>query len=216
LAIEKPFGKGRVVALLTKPSKPWSDWMYDNPSFIVAMLELQSYISSRQHAGDESLVGTPIRWVLDPKSYDPEVRFLPPGTSESTATVLQAAIAPEGLKVEYADTSLAGFYRTELTHTDKTSELRHSARNVDSDEGELAQIGDERLREELAGIRVNFRKADRIQPAESENSSSFLSTAILYALAILLIGEQALAYTAAYHPPKSKGVAKNAGKGALA
>ncbi|MCE9604181.1 MAG: BatA domain-containing protein [Planctomycetia bacterium] len=210
LAVEKPFGKGRVVALLTKPSRPWSDWMYDNPSFIVAMLELQSYISSREHAGDESLVGTPIAWTLDPKSYDPEVRFLAPGASESTAVVVQAAIAPQGLKVEFADTSTAGFYRTELTKTDRTSELRHSARNVDSDEGELRRIDDDTLREQLAGIKVNFRRADRIQLSESENSSSNMSTAILYALAILLIGEQALAYSAAYHPSTASIVRKGA------
>jgi len=210
LVVEKPFGKGRVIALLTKPSRPWSDWMYDNPSFIIAMLEMQSYISSREQARDESLVGTPIRWVLDPKSYVEEVRFLPPGASESTAVAVQAVAAPEGLKVEFNDTSLAGFYRTELTRVDRTSELRHSARNVNSDEGELKQIPEETLREQMSGVRVNFRKADKIQPAESDSSSSFMSTAILYALAILLLGEQALAYTCAYHPPRTKLAAKGA------
>jgi hypothetical protein len=210
LAIEKPFGKGRVVALLTKPTQPWSDWMYNNYSFIISMLELQSYISSREHAANESLVGTPIRWTLDQKTYTPEVRFLPPGASESTAVALQAVAGPEGLTVEYADTSIAGFYRTELKRVDQTGELRHSARNVDADEGELKLIPEDALKEQMAGVRVNIRKADNIQPGESESSSSFLSTAVLYALVILLLGEQALAYSAAYHPPRTKLVVKGA------
>lgn len=204
LAIEKPLGKGRVVAFLTKPSKPWSDWMYgSNYSFPVVMLELQSYISSREQARDESLVGTPITWLLDRKQYDPQVRFLPPGAGESAAVTLTAAQVPEGLKVEFADTSLAGYYRTELLRVDKSSELRHSARNVDSDEGELAQIDEKTLKEQLAGLRINYRKADKIQPAESDNANSFLSTFFLYALAILLLGEQALAYACAYHPSRT-------------
>lgn len=210
LFIEKPFGKGRVVAMLTKPSKPWSDWMYDNYSFIVVMLELQSYISSRESVRDESLVGTPIAWMLDPKQYDPQVRFLPPGAAESQAITLTAARVPEGLKVEFADTSIAGYYRTELLKLDKTTELRTAARNVDAAEGELAQIDEPTLRGQLAGLRINYRKADKIQPAENDNASSFLSTAFLYALAILLLGEQALAYSAAYHLPRTSGATKGA------
>lgn len=211
LAVEKPFGKGRVVALLTKVSRPWSDWMYDNYSFIVVMLELQSYVSSREQARDESLVGTPIVWSLDQKQYTNQVRFLPPGAGESAAVTLTAAQSPEGgLKVEFNDTSVAGYYRTELLKLDQSSELRHSARNVDSDEGELAQVTESELREQLAGVRINYRKADKIQPAESDGASSFLSTFFLYGLAILLLGEQALAYACAYHPPRAAVAKKGA------
>ncbi len=52
LAVEKRFGEGRVVAFLTKaapvetPQGSWNNWGRNNPSYVVAMLELEAYLAA--------------------------------------------------------------------------------------------------------------------------------------------------------------------------
>lgn len=205
LAVERQFGKGRVMVLLTVPSAPWSDWK-KNPSFVITMLETQSHIARRDRRYDDArLVGSPITFVLDAKTYQASINILPPRGSE-TVPVPGVAV-PDGLKFDYPDARQAGFYQAELIRLDKTAELRQAAVNVDSGEGDLARVGESELRERLEGLRFQFRAADRVQPAESESSSSMLSSLILYGLIVLLLGEQALAYACSYHAPRKEAVA---------
>ncbi len=204
LVVEKQFGKGRVVALLTTPVPPWSDWK-KNASFVITMLETQSYVARRdQRADDHRYVGTPLSIPLDPKIYQAEALVLPPHASEGNALKVQAVPGDGDLKLDFNGTNQAGFYRIELTKLDKTSELRHAARNVDPAEGELVRVAETELNEKLSGVRFHFRKADRIQPGDSDASASMLSSVILYALIGLLLGEQALAYSCSYHPPRKE------------
>jgi len=202
LVVEKPLGKGRVAALLTLPGAPWTDWM-KNLSFLVTIQQMQTYLASfRDDAADTRRVGAPLIEVIDPKSYLAEAQVLPPGLAESAGQTLQAVAVPEGSRIEFADTSRAGIYRLQLTRVDKTSEVRHYAVNTDAGEGDLARIDESQLRERLGGAKFHFRQADRVEPASSESQASLLSTALLYALVALLIGEQALAYSASYHTPR--------------
>lgn len=204
LVVEKSFGRGRVAALLTSPLAPWSDWK-KNPSFVITMLETQSYIAKRDERGLETrAVGSPLVMVFDPKEYQPNIGVLPPHAGLGGPATVEAKPTTEGLKLDYPATQHAGYYRVELTKLDKTTELRHAAFNVDSAEGDLARIGEPELTEKLDGVRFLYRKADRIQPADADASSSMISTAILYALIALLIGEQALAYSCSYHPPREE------------
>jgi hypothetical protein len=210
LVVEKPYGKGRIAALLTLPGLPWSDWM-KNPSFLITLQQMQTYLASfREDAADTRRVGTPLVELIDPKSYLAEAMVLSPGLAESAGVTLQAVAAPEGARIEFTDTARAGIYRMQLTRVDKTSEVRHYAVNVDAGEGDLDRIDEKQLREKLGGVKFQFRQADRIEPAASESQSSLLSTALLYGLVVLLIGEQALAYSASYHP------ARNTARGAAA
>ncbi len=84
LVVERQFGEGRVVALLTKASPvettlgSWNNWARDNPSFVVAMLEMQSYLSAARHPDTTRLVGTPLAVPLDVAKYLPQVRFVMP------------------------------------------------------------------------------------------------------------------------------------------
>jgi hypothetical protein len=201
LVVEKPLGKGRVAVLLTTPAPPWTDWKR-NPSFPLTMLETQTYLASfRSDAADVRRVGAPLVEVIDPKTYVAEAEVLAPGLGESAGVTLQAIAAPEGSKIEFGDTARAGIYRIQLTRVDKTTEVRHYAVNTDAGEGDLARIDEKQLRESLGGAKFQFRSSDRVQPDSSESSASLLSTALLYGLVVLLIGEQALAYSASYHPP---------------
>ena len=50
LAVERRFGQGRVVAFLTTAAPVWNNWARNNPSFVVAMQELQAYLAARESA----------------------------------------------------------------------------------------------------------------------------------------------------------------------
>ena len=83
LVVEKRLGEGRVVAFLT-PAAPgsaalgrWNNWGRNNPSFVVVMLELQAYLAQRRDAA-QHLVGQRLVIPLDPKQYEPQVRFQVP------------------------------------------------------------------------------------------------------------------------------------------
>ena len=202
--VEKPFGEGRVVALLAGPTPPWSDFFRQGGgSYVIFSQLLQSRLSYRPAEKLDRRVGAPLVVLLDPKAYLPEAQVLPPSVAESAALKLQPLVAGGELRFEFADTATAGFYRLDLLRDDKTADLRHVAFNVEAAEGELARIAESELRERLPGVKFFYRTADRIQPAESDAESSVVSTAILYLLVALLLGEQALAYSASYHPPRT-------------
>ena len=46
LVVERSFGKGRVVAMLSTAAPQWNNWAR-NPSFVVAMLDLQAHLAGR-------------------------------------------------------------------------------------------------------------------------------------------------------------------------
>ena len=85
LAVEQQFGEGRVVAFLTKASPletalgSWNNWGRDNPSYVVAMLELQSYLSAPRHP-DTTSPGRHAagRAGSTRRSIVPQVRFVMP------------------------------------------------------------------------------------------------------------------------------------------
>ena len=56
LCIEKRFGDGRIVAFLTTVTPDWNNWARD-PSFVVVLLDLQSYLGSRRRQEFPRLVG---------------------------------------------------------------------------------------------------------------------------------------------------------------
>jgi hypothetical protein len=92
----------------------------------------------------------------------------------------------------------------EQAKLDDTLSVRNIPLNVDPTEGELARFEENDLREQLGGARFVYRTAGRFLPADSESGSSYVSTMLLYVLAVVLLGEQALAYSISYHPPRQE------------
>ncbi len=76
LAVEKSFGKGRVVAFLTTAAPTWNNWAR-NPG-VVMFLDLQAYLCGRDAEVPTRLVGAPLEVALDPAKYQPQVRFIKP------------------------------------------------------------------------------------------------------------------------------------------
>ena len=199
LAVERKFGAGRVVALLTTAAPTWNNWAA-NPTFVVTVLELQSHLAVRD-ALDTRVVGAPIELQLDPARYQRSVRLLAPGLGENGSLSSEAVQGPKGLAAVFSDTSTSGVYEAQLTTTDNANEVRRFAVNVEADEGDLATVDRDRLATRLEGVRYDYRRASDFQFAPHELAGSNLSDWLLYLLVFGLIGEQLLAYSASYHPP---------------
>jgi hypothetical protein len=227
LIVERTYGKGRVVAVLTTASPEWNNWGR-NPSFVVLALELQAYLS-KSWEGEELLVGSPLRLAdLDASHYQPRVQVFPPGAGTERAITLDAlpsaASAAAGetaagtsppaqpaaergratMRFEFPDTDLAGIYEVRLSTTAAAEESRYFAVNVDPGEGDLATLHGRELAERLPGVKFDYRPATEFRLAHQDPTGSELSQWLLYALIAVLIGEQLLAYVASYHPPAAE------------
>jgi len=203
LAVERKFGEGRVVAVLTTAAPLWNNWAA-NPTFVVTILELQSFLAARD-IQDTRVVGSPIELEMDPTRYQRSVRLLAPGLGENGSLSTDAVQGPEGLKAVFSDTSASGVYEAQLTTTDNANEVRRFAVNVEADEGDLTAVDRDRLAARLENVRYDYRRASDFQFAPHELAGSNLSDWLLYLLVIGLIGEQLLAYSASYHPPAKEG-----------
>ncbi len=202
LALEYRYGQGRVFVLLTTAAPVWNNWAR-NPSFVVAALELQSYLS---HLADPVyLVGTPISVPVPAGSYKLQaaVRRVVAGTE----TQIEAT-GEDPLTFAFDETEEADFYQLLLEPEQGTAEIRQFAYNVDPEEGQLGFVPLDRL---TALVGAHPRAAARMAGASAsgatglEQGKSPLSQYLLYALIMLLVGEQILAYSASYHPPAAGG-----------
>ena len=205
LAIERRFGRGRVISVLTTLAPVWNNWAR-NPSFVVAMQDMQAYLASGGDSGSEHRVGVPLELLLDAKAYLPQVRFVKPPEAATPAVVLDAVAGPDGsLRAEMAEADASGIYEARLSHSDGEAEVRRFAVNVDPLEGDLNHLDGQTLATRLEGIPYQYTQAAGFQFSLGESQQSNLWKTFLYILVFLLIGEQILALSASYHPPRRAG-----------
>lgn len=202
--VEKPFGAGRVVAVLTTAGPRWNNWAKDNPSFVVAMLELQAYLAQRPDANRTRTVGSPLVISLDPFQYDRRITIDTPQSSPTARTAVSAEVTPDGMEATWNDTGSSGFYRVEKLRKDSNLEHEGFAFNVDPREGNLAVFDDEDLAGALQGIHYQLWDADELSYRDLEIAGLNLAPLLFYVLISLLLAEQVLAYVASYHPRASK------------
>jgi len=72
--------------------------------------------------------------------------------------------------------------------------------NVDPDEGRLERIGRERLDDLLGGIPFRYEPASAFQGGGESLAGVSLVAPLLQALAVVMLLEQLLAWSASYHP----------------
>lgn len=204
LVVERDFGKGRVVAFLTTAAPTWNNWAR-NPSFVVVVQDLEAYMAQRPGDDQSRLVGAPLTLALDPAIYQPQVRLITPNVGRSGVSAVNAVPKMSGmLSAVLTDTDVSGVYETQLTRVDGASETRRYALNVDPAEGDLATTGPEQLAARLEGVKYKFEQATAFQTSAGELSGYNLSDVVLYALVILLVVEQLVAWSASYHPARSR------------
>jgi hypothetical protein len=208
LVVEQSFGKGRVLAFLTTAGPAWNNWAR-NPSFVVAMQDLQAYLSARPGAGQSRLVGSALELKLEPTVYQSQVRFSPPEESAAPVANVTAVRGADGmLAASFLDTDLSGFYEARLNRVDNAVDTRCYAVNVDPAEGDLRTASVQQIADGLKGVKYRLEQAALFQSAPTEVVGSNLGEALLYGLILLLIGEQILAWSTSYHPSRRRELAR--------
>src|SRR3954466_5680009 len=228
LAIEKRFGKGRVVAQLTKlssgdtPLGKWSNWSL-NPAFPVLANELTSYLAAARQVDPLHLVGDDLAITAPDGKYDPRFRFTLPAkrsappkstkgevasaTGSSTNTragshpeVQVDAIAEHNhLTGKLEHVATSGIYEVQLQPTTGPLEHRMFAVNVPTGEGDLALTPNSDIARQLAGVDYKMHDAKDMALNAQQLAGFQMGDALLVALIIMLLVEQLLAYLASYH-----------------
>lgn len=205
LVVEKRVGQGRVVAFLTTAAPTWNNWARDNPSFPVAMLELQAFLAGDPPADTQRRVGTPLEVRLDPSQYEPQVQFEVPGQQRLSSTTVEAIPTADGQGLAtLADTDTSGFYQARLLRKEGQEERRQWAYNVEAAEGDLRTLTGEQLLARLERVPCEYHPAGAFQYDQQRDAGYDLSDVFLYLLVGLLLGEQVLARSASYHPSRRR------------
>ncbi|MBL9125461.1 MAG: BatA domain-containing protein [Planctomycetaceae bacterium] len=210
LVVERKFGEGKVVAVLTTAAPVWNNWG-PNPSFVITLLELQAYLASPPRTtGDVHMVGVPWKLEVEAAAYQPRVEFrLPAGGPVTTPgaalsgerVTVDGTVSGAVLSATLTDTDVSGIYEAELTGVGGEAESRRLAVNVAAEEGALATVDASQLAASMPDVNFEFHAADSFQWTSRDVAGFSLSSGLLYLLAALLIVEQLLAYSASYHPP---------------
>jgi hypothetical protein len=227
LVIEKKFGKGRVVAQLTKlssgdtPLGKWSNWSL-NPAFPVLANELTSYLAAAREVDPLHLVGDDLTITVPDGKYDSHFRFVLPSKSAASKSTKGEVASAAGSsintrpgsrpevqvdataehnhltgKLEHVTTS--GIYEAQLQPATGPVEHRMFAVNVPAGEGDLALTPNADITRQLAGIDYQMHDARDMALNAQQLAGFQMGDALLVALIAMLLLEQLLAYLASYH-----------------
>ena len=203
LIVENRTGDGRVISILTTAAPTWNNWAKANPSFVVFLQELITYLSEKKETGETHTVGDPLKFNLKRLEYHRWLDLVVP-TPEGPMTRRLDPAESNDLSFIFKETDFAGFYTARLARLDGRPESRTIAMNVDVTEGDLKTIDPIEFRNRLtaAGTAYEFDKADdfRVGPLELENKS--IAPELFFILLGLMILEPWMARACSYLPRK--------------
>jgi hypothetical protein len=203
LAVERPFGAGMAVAVLTTAAPTWNNWARGNPSWVVVLLELEGRLARGRRRATETVVGDDLAVQLEQGVDEIEVDFIvPPQGTVVRQTAVAAASGP--LEARLRRPREPGGYAARWRRLDGTERERLFAVNVVADEGRLRRIDRPALARALPGIPFRFEAAESPRAAAAAPAGMPLVKPLLALLLALLVGEQLLARAAGYHAPTAR------------
>jgi hypothetical protein len=216
LVVEKRFGKGRVVAQLTKlstgdtPLGKWTNWSL-NPVFPVLANELVAYLSAGQPNSSLQLVGDDLVVRVPQDKFDPAMRFILPSDTSAGATArpelpMDATAAGGELVAKLENVAASGIYEVQLQPLEGPPERRAFAFNVPVGEGDLHVTSREDLSRGLAGVEYQLHDAADMSIDREQLAGMQLGDTLLGVLVAMLLLEQVLAYVASFHAPPVQAV----------
>lgn len=204
LVVERPFGRGTVVAVLSTAAPVWNNWARGNPSWVVVLLELESHLARGRRRGVQWTVGDAVTLRLDDTAVGTEVDVaIPPDGQVVRQAATPTQAGPPEIRLTSAEA--AGAYVARWLGLDGTEHRRAVAVNVDPGEGRLERIGRERIEASLPGIALSFEDATALDTGSQQGAGTSLVRPLLAALLAMLLGEQLLALLAGYHPVAGRG-----------
>lgn len=217
LVVEKRFGKGRVVAHLTKlstgdtPLGRWTNWSL-NPVFPVLANELVAYLSAGQQNNSLQLVGDDLVVRVPQEQYDPALRFILPAENAAKSGAprpelpVDATAADGELTAKLAHVATSGVYEVQLQPLEGPPERRAFAFNVPVGEGDLHLTTRADLSRGLAGVEYQLHDAADMSIHQQQLAGMQLGDALLGTLIGVLLLEQVFAYIASFHAPPAPAV----------
>ena len=132
--------------------------------------------------------------TLDPAKYQPQVRFVTPQEAGVPTATIDAAAGPDKkLHAVLAETDVSGFYEALLTRSDNTAEDPPLCVQRRSGRRRSGRARSNAIGRAAEGREIPVRQGRRVPNGANEATGDNLREAILYALILLLIGEQLLA-----------------------
>lgn len=227
ILVDKSFGDGRVLALLTGLNSQWSNWAQD-PTFVVVALQSLGYLGSFRRNETSQPVGTRLEMVVTGQTVLPDAEVLIPGgeltsrlrlqrkvqeklasgTQQSEAILtLQPSLSTDGRDI--IDGLLRpGVFETWMVNSQGIQLVQNEARNVAAGEGNLDRVSRTELKERMGSLPVEIQSASSVSGRGLSAEDTSQSTTVMALLVLLLMGEQVLAYSASYHTPTASGVAR--------
>ena len=195
--VEKPFGKGRVIAAAIPADADWANWTTD-PSYLITMQELVRYLNGDRGSQGMLRVGQPLQQPLDLSQYEIDATLMGPKERKVQLQAVADATVPNGTEgtiwtVGYQDTNHQGFYNLKLTRRDGPTEQVLFAANVDPTEGNLRRADFETLRKEM-GEKVQILSGGQAAALGKLGDTSELWWYLLFGVAGVLGIEQLLAW----------------------
>lgn len=204
LLIEYPFGAGHTIVQLgpIAPTSPrlgsWNNWA-TSPSFSIVMNELFSHVARRDLGRSDLRVGETWTESVSSSDFVPTARLVGVSTSKAAGTDLIGT--PNDMQLAFTTPPLAstGVYRLELTRTGGENHTHMIAVNPSPEESDLQIATNSPLRQRFADDRLQVVKASDLSSTRQRQQSSSLADGLLVVLALVLVGEQALAMACSYH-----------------
>ncbi len=195
--VERPFGKGRVVAFAIPADADWHNWTSD-PSYLLIVQDFVRYLAADRGSRGLVTVGQPLEQSIDLTQYELDAALT--GPKELKAN-LQAAPPEEAAgdrqtiwQMEYPATSSQGFYELKLARRDGGADSVLFAANVDPTEGDLKRADRETMERELAGTNVKIVSGSQAQSLEGAAAQTEVWWYLLWGVVAVLAGEQLLGW----------------------
>ena len=226
LMVEKQYGDGRIVAVLTTLAPEWNNWAL-SPSFVVVLLDLQAHLTEPRRLQPPRAVGTPIQLALDSTDYRADWSFVFPDPLSGADGLLSGArrlidrqaVRPTGNEhvltatlgggrydgFRSGETDVRGIYEIWTTTSAGGVDVHRYALNVEPAEGDLAIVTRRQLAAKLHPVNIHFHTHDELQYELAERAGFNWSEFVLYGLVLLLFFEQFMAYSCGYHAAGRRG-----------
>ncbi len=208
------YGDGRVIACTTTVGPVWNNWAR-NATFPPIMLLMQDYLASGRQSSNDQLVQTPYAITVDRKNFLPKGQILKPvadGQPRELADLILAKSGDGSLTNEVAgvaanragddlEVDRPGVFDFWLQRNSGEYSVIRKSFNVDVSESDLRHANNSKLISSLESAQPILSQWNSFNPEPEMRQASSLTRFFLIALSVLLVAEQALAYSLSYHQP---------------
>ncbi|MDB4766188.1 hypothetical protein OAG71_00725, partial [bacterium] len=212
LFVTSRFGKGQVIACTTTAGPVWTNWAR-NATFPPIMLLMQDYLAAGKQSSNDQLVQSPYSIDVDRSEYLPKAQIIKPVANDQPREIAELILTAEGdgrlVKQIAGAPGTQGVYAFEvqrpgvfdiwLQRRDGGYDVTRKSFNIDVAESNLQQSNTVNMVASLNAAQPVLSDWNTFNPEPEVRQASSLTRFFLIALTLLLVAEQALAYSSSYH-----------------